>query len=99
MVFNWFDAKDEKLFGSSLADFYLERHKTEVVNKNNKYVERKQKELFVKLLQQLEGFKAKHKLNFYKKAQLGNAFKWRLIESGLSAEQVNQLTSWLTRQL
>ncbi|MBC3884340.1 hypothetical protein [Undibacterium griseum] len=99
MVFNWFNAKEEKIFGSSLADFYLERHKTEAINKNNKYVERKQKELFVKMLQQLESFKAKHQSNVYKKAQLGNAFKWRLMESGLSTEHVDQLTRWLTRQL
>jgi hypothetical protein len=33
-----------------------------------------------------------HKLNIYKKAKLGNAFKWILLEKGYDAQFVDELT-------
>ena len=51
------------------------------------------------MAEQVSEFKLEHKLNFYKKAQLGNAFKWTLKEAGYTDEEINQLTGVLMRQL
>ena len=44
------------------------------------------------MYQQMARFKLEHKLNIYKKAQLGNAFKWALKDAGYDPEFVDQLT-------
>jgi hypothetical protein len=95
MVLKWFDAKEEKIFGESLARFFMDRTPLTGPDKPAKFVARKQEELLNKLAQQLAQFKLQHKLNVYKKAQLGNAFKWALKDAGYDDAYVDQLTSWL----
>ena len=51
------------------------------------------------MFEEVAEFKAAHKLNIYKKAQLGNAFKWTLKEAGYQASDVDALTVLLMRQL
>ena len=45
------------------------------------------------------GFKADHKLNAYKTAQLGNAFKWTLKDRKYDAAYVDHMTNWLVLKL
>ena len=40
-------------------------------------------------------YHAEHKLSVYKKAKLGNAFKWSLRDAGYDVDYVNELTEWL----
>jgi hypothetical protein len=95
MVLKWFDAKEEKTFGESLARFYMERSPVSEPGKPAKFVAKRQEELLGKIAQQLSQFKMGRKLNIYKKAQLGNAFKWALKDAGYDSAYVDQLTSWL----
>lgn len=95
MGLSWFDASAEKEFGMSLAHFFMERSPLGPSNKTTKFVAKKQEELLGKMSQQLAIFKIEHKLNIYKKAQLGNAFKWALKDAGYDPLYVDQLTSWL----
>jgi hypothetical protein len=44
------------------------------------------------ILRRVETFAATHALNLYKKAHLGNRFKWSLKEAGYPAEFVDALT-------
>lgn len=97
MIFKWFDTKDAKQFGSKLAEFYVVRASVEGDDNKKKFVEKKQKQLLQKMLLQITQFKSANKLNFYQKAQLGNTFKWRLIEAGFERDYVNSLTNWLMR--
>ena len=99
MIFAWFDAKEAKAFGASLANFYIARVKTETDGKSGKFVEKKQRELIDKLTRQIVVFKNAHKLNLYKKAQVGNEFKWHLLEAGFDAAYVDEITSWVTHKL
>lgn len=99
MIFSWFDTQTAKAFGRELADFYISRAGRNGENARNKIIEKKQRELLGKLSQKIDLFKSRHSLNFLKKAQLGNAFKWQLLDAGLDKSQVDELTSWLTRQL
>jgi hypothetical protein len=48
---------------------------------------------------QIEEFKKNNNLNIYKRAQLSNAFKWKLKEAGYASEYINELTMWLVKQL
>jgi hypothetical protein len=99
MIFNWFDAKKEINFGHQLADFYIARAAKNQHEIRGKVVERKQRELLSKLSLQIDQFKSTQSLNFYKKAQMGNAFKWRLLDAGLDSAHADELTSWVTRQI
>ena len=95
MLLNWFNAKEEKIFGAALARFFMERTPAADSQKNKKFIAKKQEELMGKLSQQLTNYKLQHKLNFYKKAQVGNAFKWTLKDAGYDPTYVDELTSWL----
>jgi hypothetical protein len=98
MALNWFNAKEEKAFGESLAKYFMERTPTGT-DKSGKFVAKKQEELLNKMTQQLAQFKAQRKLNIYKRAQLGNSFKWTLRDAGFDTGYVDQLTSWLMLRL
>lgn len=97
MLVNWFNANAAKEFGVNLAEFYLVRVTVEGEDKSAKFVEKKHKNLLAKMTLQINQFKAQNKLNIYKKAQLGNVFKWRLLEAGFDRDYVNQITNWLMR--
>lgn len=98
MIINWFDAREAEKFGQSLAQFVIERipHSTE--QKKNKSLA-KQLEVVDKLYLQIDQFKAQHKLNVYKKAKLGSAFKFGLMNAGYDTTFVNQMTKGLLQKL
>lgn len=99
MPLSWFDASEAKSFGAALACFYIERSGSSLLNKRDKFVAKKQDELLNKVLQKVVRFKLEHRLNLYKKAQLGNSFKWTLKEAGWDPIHVDQLTAWLMHRL
>lgn len=91
MIFDWFKAREVTEFGVKLADFLAER----IPNKSPK----KAPDALAKLFAQIEVFKQSHKLNMYKKAKLGNAFKWRLIDHGYTDEFIEEMTKELLLHL
>jgi hypothetical protein len=93
-MFSWFDARDAKIFGEALAVFFIERIPLETPNRKSKSLERKQ-EVLDKMFIKIQQFKINHKLNIYKKAQLGNAFKWKLLEANYDQTLVDELTKVL----
>jgi hypothetical protein len=56
-------------------------------------------ELLGKLQLQIRKFASENKLNVYKKAALSNAFQWKLRDSGLEREHIDELLAWLTKVL
>ncbi len=94
-MLSWFDAKEAKEFGISLARFHIETIPLDELGKKDKITAKKHEETLNKLFQQMARFKLEHKLNIYKKAQLGNAFKWTLKEAGYESEYVDQVTKQL----
>lgn len=95
-MFGWFNAKEAKAFGEELARFFIERSPLDQ-DRTGKAFAKKQEELLNKMAQKIQQFKAASKLNIYRKAQLGNAFKWTLRDAGYDSTYVDQLTSWLMR--
>lgn len=95
MLFGWFDARDEKQFGHSLAEILIERLTLEGGARNNRLMGKKHDAMLHNMTQQITSFKLDRKMNTYKKAQVGNAFKWALKDKGYDPEYVDQLTNWL----
>ncbi|KAB2928369.1 MAG: hypothetical protein F9K30_01290 [Dechloromonas sp.] len=97
MISKWFDASEAKAFGISLAQDLLKQDiSTHSKGKKNK---NKTHDALIKLLDRIATFKLQNKLNFYKKAKLGNAFKWTLIEGGYTPDDANKLTTSLLIKL
>ena len=93
-MLQWFNAKEEQAFGRSLAEFYVERVPFEAPFSTKKFATKTQDTL-KKVDLQIQQFKGGRTLNVYKKAKLGNAFKWVLRDKGYDAEYVDELTEWL----
>lgn len=98
MVLAWFDAGEAKKFGASLAQFFIERI-PKASQKGDKEFAKKVDYILQKMLEQIVQFKAQHKLNTYKKAQLGNVFKWALLDAGISADYADEMTTWLMQKI
>jgi len=93
-MLGWFNARDEQQFGTTLAEFFIERVPNEESGKKNKSMAKKQ-EVLDKMFQQIQIYKINHKLNLYKRAKFGNSFKWKLLDSKYDAEFVDELTKAL----
>lgn len=99
MFFKWFDARDAEQCGLSLARFFAERVTVEACLSDKKNLAKKRQEVIGKLFAQAELSKRELKLNVYKKAKLGNAFKWQLKNMGYDAGYVDELTRELVIKL
>lgn len=93
-MINWLDAREAHEFGITLAEFFMERIPLEQPHKKIKSLAKKQ-EVLDKMFSQLQLFKMKHQLNIYKKAKLGNAFKWKLLDADYDPALVDELTKVL----
>ena len=93
MLLAWFDANEAKNFGASLANFYIERLPPNTPGQ--KKTTEKEQEVLNKMFQKIGQFKLKNKLNIYKKAQLGNTFKWELRNAGYNTAFIDALTTQL----
>ena len=98
MIFSWFDAREAKQFGASLAAFYVAQVPLDRKLSDKKFSAKTQAALR-NMAGKLGAFTAAHRLNGYKKAQLGNAFKWQLRDAGYDAVYVDELTDWLVTRL
>ncbi len=96
-IFSWFNANEEKQFGRMLAQALIER--TPVESAVGKILNKKHEAMLNKLSQLVIEFKHDRKMNTYKKAALGNTFKWELIKKGYDREYVDQLTNWIILKL
>lgn len=99
MGLNWFDAENAKAFGTSLAVFFIEKIPADSQAVDDKLFARKTKKVLAAMTTQVTEFRKNNSLNIYKRAQLGNAFKWKLREAGYSSEYINELTLWLVKQV
>jgi hypothetical protein len=100
MALAWFDAKQSKEFGTALANFFIEKIPVENnQNVDEEYFARKTKKTLAAIEAQVVEFKKNNKLNVYKRAQLGNTFKWTLKNAGYAEDYINELTMWLVKQL
>ena len=98
MVLNWFDAGAASAFGTSLAAFFVQRVPLDA-NFSDKKFAAKVQDVLSKMAVQVDRFKAENPLNTYKKAKLGNAFKWALRDAGYQAAYIEKISEWLVLRL
>ena len=91
MLLGWFDAAESKRCGLALAEIVEKGYPASERKAANKAIVHRAKVLD-KLFAQARQFEQAHNPNLYKKAKLGNAFRWRLIEEGFDAKFVHDLT-------
>jgi hypothetical protein len=99
MVLKWFDAREAREFGLSMAEFFAQRVPAESVPATAEKPLRRAAEVIGKLQLQAQRFRLTHKLNFYTKAKLANAFQWKLFDLGYNKRIVDELTKELLLHL
>jgi hypothetical protein len=97
-MFGWLNAVAAKGFGEHLARFYIERMPVHTPANEKKFAQ-KSKDVLDKMSLQIARFKESNQLNTYRKAKLGNAFKWALRDAGYDSAYVDRLTEWLVARL
>lgn len=90
-MFSWFDSGEAIEFGTKLAEYYDQEWRA-LESKAAHKQEDKRNKLVAQVLQQAQQFGRTQKLNAYKMAKLGNAFKWKLIDLGYEKELIDLLT-------
>ncbi|MCH8621395.1 hypothetical protein [Undibacterium sp. TS12] len=98
-MLSWFNAKAEKEFGLQLAEFVIKEMPTELNKKKRDKTVIKRQKIMQQVAVQILEFKRDHKLNVYKKAQLGNSFRWRLLEEQFDQDVVSELTNIVVREM
>jgi hypothetical protein len=92
-VFSFFDSHSAKLFGTKMAIFYMERMPVSMALKEKQFATKSQK-IIEKMDIQIKAYRQQNKLNIYKVAQMGTAFKWALKDAGYSEDYIDKLTHW-----
>lgn len=92
---NWFDAHEAETFGQELAKYLISQLPPDASGRTLS----KKKEVLRKLVFKTEKFGSQNRLNFYKRARLGNTFQWTLLDAGYSKEFVAELTKELMLKL
>lgn len=90
-MLKWFDAKEEEAFGIRLAELCDQKFR-ELEKASDRKQEDRRRKLVAQTLQQVQQFSNGRKLNIYKKAQLGNVFKWKLADLGYEKEFIDAMT-------
>jgi hypothetical protein len=96
MVLQYFDTKASNAFGESLAEYFIKE--IPLLEEDKKIKERDLKKQFRaidEMRKRMDKFKLENKLNLYKKAALGTAFKSRLIAAGYDPNLVDVITKKL----
>lgn len=95
-LFNLKSGKEMDEFARELAQDLAKRYPPELEkNSENKISANKIGSILESVLNKAENYKKKNKLGIYKKAKLGNSFKWELHELGYSDQFIEIATEGL----
>jgi hypothetical protein len=92
MFGNWFNCTAVDAFVDSIVADLAKRFPPEGVELPAKKATERLRRTHNMIFRQVESFASTQDLNLYKKAHLGNRFKWNLKEAGYPAEFVDALT-------
>lgn len=99
MPLGWFDSREAVAAGSSLAEQFLSSAEAAERRRIKPKRDRPVVDPMRRLLHSIERDIRPLRLNFYKRAKLANAFKWRLLEGGVATEAADEVTRSLVTQL
>lgn len=97
-MFAFLDAKAAKQFGTEMASFYKASIPPNADLKEKQF-KRKSQYIIEKISAQIDTHKQSNKLNTYKIAQMGNAFKWELKDAGYDKDFIDKFTQWFVTRV
>ena len=97
-MIGWFDAREAKAFGATLANDFIRQVAPAADLKQKKFAQKADAAL-AKISRDAAEFRKSHRLNVYKRAQLTNQFKWVMKDAGYDAEYIDKLTDFLILKL
>jgi len=89
---NWFDTKDMDEFARSIAAELIKRVPPSSLDSGKKNTAGQLKSSHHAIFTRAENFARTHPLNIYKRARLGNSFRWALREGGYPRDLVEAWT-------
>jgi len=92
MFGNWFNCKEVDEFADSIVADLMKRFPPSGVELPGKKAAERLRKTHDVIFRRVETFARAQKLNIYKKAHLGNRFKWALKEAGYPGGFVDTLT-------
>ena len=97
-MLSWFDTKESVRFAKSLAEELMETLSAKTALRDAKFTAKAEKAL-IRADGKVRSFRARERMNVYKKAKLANAFLWQLKDRGCPEDYAQELTEWLTLRL
>lgn len=91
-ILNWFDTKDEDEFIRAIAAELIKRVPPDTLPSRDKKAADRLRNTHVAVFARAAKFARTRKLNIFKKARLGNQFRWALKEAGYPPEFVESWT-------
>ena len=92
MIFSWFDTGEIDEFALSIAAELVKRVAPAALEARDEKAAKRLRNTHHAVFSRAEQFARTHRLNVYKRARLGNQFKWALKEAGYPAEFVQAWT-------
>jgi hypothetical protein len=97
-MFDWFATAAAQAFAKEQAEYILKQLRGSLDKRDAKFTAKAEKVL-VNVDRNTREFRAREKMNVYKKSRLANAFLWALKDGGCPEDYAQQLTEWLTYRL
>ena len=95
----WFDTREVDAFAASIAGQLLQRVPPATLPLHTKKEAERLLKVHAAIFAQAATFSREQKLNFYKKARLGNQFRWALKDAGYPPQFVDVWTYGLVAAL
>jgi hypothetical protein len=91
-LFGWFDTREADVFAKAIADDLMGRVPVSAVGATKSLTPERMHNAHQAIIARAGAFARDHKLNWYRKAHLGNTFRWTLVEQGYDKEFVETWT-------
>ena len=91
-IFGWFDTQEADTFAKSIADDLTGRIPLSVGESRKQVTPDRVRKTHEAFVGRAGAFARVHKINWYKRAHLGNTFRWVLLEKGYDKEFVDTWT-------
>jgi hypothetical protein len=97
-MLKWFDTAQCEHFAADLAGDLLQAIGAGMTKRDAKFAAKAEKAL-LRADGKVRAFRARERMNFYKKSKLANRFLWTLKDAGCPGDYATELTEWLTFRL
>ena len=98
-LLRWFETREVDAFAASISEQLVKRVPPSSLPLHTKKEAERLLKVHAAIFAQAASFSREQKLNFYKKARLGNQFRWALKDAGYPAQFVDVWTYGLVAAL